>query len=80
MSVPFDPTPWWPNVHELEDKVRDAEDAVERAKADANRELQDARRRQEREQDRRRAADHARSMARVDAGFPDWTDEEWEKH
>jgi hypothetical protein len=38
VSVPFDPSPRWPNVRELEDKVRDAEDALERAKADANRE------------------------------------------
>jgi hypothetical protein len=35
VNVPFDPTPRWPNVRELEDKVRDAEDALERAKADA---------------------------------------------
>jgi hypothetical protein len=35
VSVPFDPTPRWPNVRELEDKVRDAEDALERAKAEA---------------------------------------------
>ena len=33
--MPFDPTPRWPNVDELEDRVRDAEDALERAKADA---------------------------------------------
>jgi hypothetical protein len=37
VSVPFDPTPRWPNVRELEDRVRDAEDALERAKADASR-------------------------------------------
>jgi hypothetical protein len=38
VSVPFDPTPRWSNVRELENEVRDAEDALERAKADANRE------------------------------------------
>jgi hypothetical protein len=38
VSVPFDPTPRWPNVPQLENEVRDAEDALERAKADANRE------------------------------------------
>jgi hypothetical protein len=32
--VPFDPTPRWPNVDELEDKVRDAEDALEQARAE----------------------------------------------
>jgi hypothetical protein len=57
VSVPFDPTPRWPNVDELEDKVRDAEDALERAKADAVREA------------RRKAADHARRKARVEARF-----------
>ena len=36
VSVPFDPTPRWPNVDELEDRVRDAEDALERAKAEAS--------------------------------------------
>ena len=36
VNVPFDPTPRWPNIRELEDKVRDAEDALERAKAEAS--------------------------------------------
>jgi hypothetical protein len=49
---------------------------LEQAKAYANRELQDAWRCQEREEDRRGAADHARRLARMDSGFPDWTDEE----
>jgi hypothetical protein len=83
VSVPFDPTPRWPNVRELEDKVRDAEDALERAKADAvrtDRELQDARRRQERSEDRRRAADHARRMTCMEANLPYWTDEEVENY
>ena len=33
--------------------------------------------RQEREEDRRRAADHARRKARMEAGLPYWTDEEF---
>jgi hypothetical protein len=43
VSVPFDPTPRWPNVRELEDKVRDAENALERAKAEAVRADREAR-------------------------------------
>jgi hypothetical protein len=43
VSVPVDPTPRWPNVHELEDKVRDAEDALEREKAEAVRTNREAR-------------------------------------
>ena len=73
MSVPFDPTPRWSNIRELEDEVRDAQDALERAKADAlraDRELQGARRRQERDDDRRRAL--------MEAGLLYWSDEEWE--
>jgi hypothetical protein len=36
-SVPFDGATRWSNVCELQDKVRDAEDKLERAKADAAR-------------------------------------------
>jgi len=38
VGVPFDGATRWSNVRELQDKVRDAEDALERAKADAARE------------------------------------------
>jgi hypothetical protein len=34
VTVRFDPTPRWSNVRQLEDKVRDAEDALERVKAE----------------------------------------------
>jgi hypothetical protein len=44
----------------------------------AERRARRAKRRQEREQDRLKADDHARRKARMDAGGPYWTDEEWE--
>jgi hypothetical protein len=58
VSVPFDPTPRWPNVRELEDKVRDAEDALERAKAEAIRAE-----RQARVRDATALVDHAQGPA-----------------
>jgi len=44
----------------------------------AERKARRAKSRQEREEERRKAADHARRKARLDAGFPYWTEEEWE--
>ena len=41
--MPFDGATRWSNVRELQDKVRDAEDALERAKADAARADREAR-------------------------------------
>src|SRR6266851_5478824 len=43
VSVLIDGTTRWSNVCELQDKVRDAEDALERAKADAARAHREAR-------------------------------------
>jgi hypothetical protein len=62
------------HVRECDRKYRDV---VRRSRAE--RKARRAQRRQEREDARRRMEEHARRKARMEAGLPYWTEEEWEK-
>ena len=53
--------------------------AERKAEQRLERSLRRAQRQYEVEKARYQAADHARRKARVDAGLPYWTEEEWEK-
>ena len=61
-------------VRECERKYRDV---VRRGRVELK--ARRAQRRQEGENTRRKMEEHAQRKARVDAGLPYWTDEEWEK-